>query len=166
MLTPSGPFADGLFDSRSLFETQRRLFQLRASSTNDWQVAGTGVARPLSDRFFHYAKRTFALGLPEEDLAQRLIWTLVLDWKAPMTPAVEEPFVRAGTFHIFAVDGLRIVMITGMVITLLFVLHVPRSIAGLITIAGDLVLRRTDRISCISDSFSNHGHHYYSWVGA
>jgi competence protein ComEC len=88
----------------------------------------------LSDRFAAYAKKTLALGLPEEDLPLRLIWTLVLDWKAPMTPAVEEPLVKAGTYHIFAVDGLRIALITGMLLTLLQVLQIPRSFAGLITI--------------------------------
>ena len=38
----------------------------------------------------------------------RLMWTLALDWKAPLTESVEEPFLRAGTYHIFAVDGLRV----------------------------------------------------------
>lgn len=134
ILPPSGPFAEGLFDSKSFLRRKNVYYQLRVASTNDWQVDGNAAVRPLSDRFFRYAKRTLALGLPEGDLPQRLIWTLVLDWKAPMTPSVEEPFVRAGTFHIFAVDGLRIAMITGMVMTLLYVLQVPRSIAGMITI--------------------------------
>ena len=91
---------------------------------------------PLSDRFFDYAKKTLALGLPEEDLPLRLTWTLVLDWKAPMTSTVEESFVRAGTFHIFAVDGLRIGLITMMFITLLQVLQVPRRWAGILAVVG------------------------------
>ena len=134
ILPPSGPFADGLFDSKSFLMRKGVYYQLRVTSTNDWQVIASNTNPPLSERFFRYAKSTLSLGLSDEDLAQRLIWTLVLDWKAPMTPAVEEPFVRAGTFHIFAVDGLRIAMIAGMVITLLRVFQVPRSAAGMVTI--------------------------------
>lgn len=136
MLQPSGPIADGLFDSKAFFKRKGIYYQLRVASTNDWQVFGTPTARPLSDRFFSYAKRTLAIGLPEEDLPLRLMWTLVLDWKAPMTATVEEPFVRAGTFHIFAVDGLRIGLITLMFTTLLQVLQLPRRWAGLLAAFG------------------------------
>ncbi|MDB6057322.1 MAG: ComEC/Rec2-related protein, partial [Verrucomicrobiales bacterium] len=135
IVQPSGPFADGLFDSKSFLKRKGIYYQLRVSSTNDWQIAGTPTPLPLSDRFFNYAKKTLAIGLPEEDLALRLMWTLVLDWKAPMTTAVEEPFVRAGTFHIFAVDGLRIGLITMMFVTLLQVLQVPRRWAGVLAVA-------------------------------
>lgn len=136
MVQPSGPFADGLFDFKSFLKRKGIYYQLRVASTNDWQVFGKPVSRPLSDRFFSYAKKTLAIGLPEEDLPLRLIWTLVLDWKAPMTPTVEEPFVRAGTFHIFAVDGLRVGLITLMFITLLQVLQVRRRWAGVLAVLG------------------------------
>ncbi|MGZ4962539.1 MAG: ComEC/Rec2 family competence protein, partial [Limisphaerales bacterium] len=136
ILPPSGPFADGLFDSKSFLKRKGIYYQLRVASTNDWQVAGVPARRPLSDRFFAYAKKTLALGLPQDDLPLRLTWTLVLDWKAPMTSTVEEPFVRAGTFHIFAVDGLRIGLITMMFITLLQVLQVPRRWAGALAVLG------------------------------
>ncbi len=136
ILPPSGPFADGLFDSKSFLKRKGIYYQLRVASTNDWQVAGVSAPQPLSDRFFDYAKKTLALGLPVEDLPLRLTWTLVLDWKAPMTSTVEEPFVRAGTFHIFAVDGLRIGLITMMFITLLQVLQVPRRWAGVLAVVG------------------------------
>jgi competence protein ComEC len=131
---PSGPFAEGLFDSKSFLKRKGIYFQLRAASTNDWLIAGAATAKPWSDRFAAYAKNTLAIGLDQEDLPLRLIWTLVLDWKAPMTPGVEEPFVKAGTFHIFAVDGLRIGLITAMLVTFFQVLRVPRALAGFITI--------------------------------
>jgi len=136
ILQPSGPLADGLFDSKSFFKRKGIYYQLRVAATNDWQIAGIPLARPLSDRFFAYAKKTLALGLPDEDLPLRLTWTLVLDWKAPLTSAVEEPFVKAGTFHIFAVDGLRIGLITMMFITLMHVLQVPRQWAGALAVIG------------------------------
>ena len=81
-----------------------------------------------------WARRTLALGLPEEDEALRLMWTLALDWKAPLTESVEEPFLRAGTFHIFAVDGLRIGLLAGIGIGLLRALRMPRAVCGLLVI--------------------------------
>src|SRR5271168_144178 len=89
---------------------------------------------PLSDRFSAWARKTLALGLGQEDAPLRLIWTLALDWKAPLNEAVEEPFMRAGTFHIFAVDGLRIGLLAGIGIALLRALQLSRAAAGLLVI--------------------------------
>lgn len=132
---PSGPFAAGLFDAKTFLQRKGIYYQLRVSSSNDWQTIGN-ASRPLCDRFFDYAKKTLALGLPEDDLATRLIWTLVLDWKAPLTHDIQEPLVKAGTFHIFAVDGLRIGLITTMFVGLLQTLQVPRRFAGVLALAG------------------------------
>jgi competence protein ComEC len=89
---------------------------------------------PLPDRFFHWATNTLALGLGPEDAPLRLIWTLALDWKAPLTEKVEEPFMRAGTYHIFAVDGLRIGLLAGIGVGLLRALRLPRALCGLLVI--------------------------------
>ena len=89
---------------------------------------------PLSDRFSHWATKTLALGLGPEDAPLRLIWTLALDWKAPLTETVEEPFMRAGTYHIFAVDGLRIGLLAGIGVGLLRALRLPRALCGLLVI--------------------------------
>ncbi len=127
---PGGPLAPGLFDSKAQLQRKGIYYRLSAI-TNDWQVISTGVKRPLSDRFHDWAKKTLAIGLPQEDQALRLTWTLMLDWKAPMTEAVEEPFFLAGTYHIFAVDGLRIGLISGILILFFRVLQIPRAISGL-----------------------------------
>jgi predicted membrane metal-binding protein len=113
---PSGPIAPGLFDPRAFFHAQGIDYQLRAE-TNDWRVCPgqTTRGRPLAAQFHGWAKKTLALGLPE-DQSQKLLQTLMLDWRAPMTRAVEEPFVEAGTFHIFAVDGLRIGLVSGVLL--------------------------------------------------
>ena len=129
-----GPLAAGLFDPRRFYQRQEVYFQLLAGSTNDWLALGPGDAAPLSDRFSAWARRTLALGLPEEDQALRLMWTLALDWKAPLTESVEDPFLRAGTFHIFAVDGLRIGLLAGIGIGLLRALRMQRAVCGLLVI--------------------------------
>ena len=129
-----GALAAGLFDPRRYYQRQEVYFQLQADSTNDWLALGPGNDAPLPERFSGWARRTLALGLPEEDEALRLMWTLALDWKAPLTESVEEPFLRAGTFHIFAVDGLRIGLLAGIGIGLLRALQMPRAVCGLLVV--------------------------------
>jgi competence protein ComEC len=129
-----GPLAGGLFDPRRYYQRQEVYFQLLADSTNAWAALGPAEAAPLPERFSGYARRTLALGLPAEDEALRLMWTLALDWKAPLTESVEDPFLRAGTFHIFAVDGLRIGLLAGIGIGLLRALRMPRAVCGLLVV--------------------------------
>ena len=133
---PQGPRADGLFDARSHYQHDAIYYQLRTDSVGAWSVAPASPPRqrPLSDRFSAWARKTLALGLGPEDAPLRLIWTLALDWKAPLTETVEEPFMRAGTYHIFAVDGLRIGLMAGIGIGLLRALRLPRALCGLLVI--------------------------------
>jgi competence protein ComEC len=88
----------------------------------------------LADRFRTWARRTLAHGLPTEDESLRLEWALTLGWKTALTEEVCEPFVRAATYHIFAVDGLRMAIIFGIFFGLFRALSLPRPICGLILI--------------------------------
>jgi competence protein ComEC len=129
---PRGPLAEGLFDPRTFYGREGVYYQLRTGGTHDWSVSANGarVTLPVSERFRRWATKTLALGLPYEDEPQRLSRTLLLDWKAPLSAAVEDPFMRAGTYHIFAVDGLRIGLLAGICLGLLRVLRVPRAWRG------------------------------------
>ncbi len=129
---PRGPVADGLFDPRAFYKREGVFFVLQTSEPRDWQAANLPL--PVSERFRQWARKTLALGLPEEDEPLRLTWTLMLDWKAPLTDAVEEPFLQAGTYHIFAVDGLRIGIIAAIELGLLRLLRIPRHWCGLIVL--------------------------------
>ena len=74
---PSGPIAPGLFDPRSYWKRKEVYYQVQCA-TNEWTVVRDGIerTRPFSDRFEAWARRTLALGLPAEDQALRLTWTL------------------------------------------------------------------------------------------
>jgi ComEC/Rec2-related protein len=85
---------------------------------------------PLTDRFLNWSKRTLALGLPVEDEPLRLLWAMTLGWRTALTGDISEPFLRAGTMHLFAIDGLRIALISGMLVALLRVLRVSRAWCG------------------------------------
>ena len=82
----------------------------------------------------NWSKQTLALGLPVEDEPLRLLWAMTLGWRTAFTGDISEPFLRAGTMHLFAIDGLRIALISGMLVALLRVLQVSRAWCGLIAI--------------------------------
>jgi len=131
LLQPRGPVAPGLFNARQFYGREGIHFQLRTFGTNDWSVApDSDSAPPLAQRFVQWARKTLSIGLPDEDESLRLMWALALDWKAPITEAVTEPFLDSGTYHIFAVDGLRISILTGICVALLRALQVPRAWCG------------------------------------
>lgn len=134
---PASPLAEGLFDYRSYLETRGIYYQLKTGSTNDWRLGARGAelqAPPLTDRFLDWSKKTLALGLPVEDEPLRLLWAMTLGWRTAFTGDISEPFLRAGTMHLFAIDGLRIALISGMLVALLRVLQVSRGWCGAVAI--------------------------------
>ena len=132
---PPPPLADGLFDYRDYLQTRGIYYQLKAESTNDWRLRPPILSTPpLTDRFLNWSKKTLALGLPVEDEPLRLLWAMTLGWRTAFTGDISEPFLRAGTMHLFAIDGLRIVLISAMLVALLRVLQVSRAWCGLIAI--------------------------------
>ncbi|MEP6663670.1 MAG: ComEC/Rec2 family competence protein, partial [Verrucomicrobiota bacterium] len=132
--TPRAPVADGLFDYRTYLRRQEIYFQLKVESTNDWQIVGAKQNPPLADRFSGWAKKVLAKGLPEEDEPLRLIWAMTLGWKTALTGEVSEPFMRSGTMHIFAISGLHIALITGILVAILRVLRIPRGFCAFIIV--------------------------------
>jgi len=132
---PPSPLADGLFDYRDYLQMRGIYYQLKTESTNDWKLLEPHLSLPpLTDRFLNWSKRTLALGLPVEDEPLRLLWAMTLAWRTAFTGDISEPILRAGTMHLFAIDGLRIVLISAMLVALLRVLQVSRAWCGLIAI--------------------------------
>jgi len=131
---PHGPFAPGLFDYRTYLRRHGVYFQLRVSSTEDWKLLSPAGPLPLTDRFTAWARANLARGLPEEDEALRLLWAMTLGWRTALTGEVSEPFMRSGTMHIFAISGLHVALIAGIMIFLLRVMGVPRAACGVVAI--------------------------------
>jgi len=130
---PSPPVAPGLLDYRAYLATRGIYYELSARLTNDWQL-GVGALheRPLTTRFLEWSRQTLALGLPAVDESLRLIWAMTLDWRTAFEGDLADPFLQAGTMHLFAIDGLRIALVSGMLITLLRVLQLSRAGCGLV----------------------------------
>lgn len=130
---PRPPRAPGLFDARRYFYGQGLDRVLEARDAGDWRLAaGPQPARPpLPDRFRAWAQRTLARHLPVEDEPVRLLWAMTLGWRTALTDEVTEPFMRSGTMHLFAISGLHIALVAGVLVSLLRVARVPRGATGL-----------------------------------
>ena len=126
--------ADGTFDYRAYLNEKGIYYQLQAASEQDWRTLSPLPAPPVADRFREWARRALALGLPVEDESLRLEWALTLGWKTALTEEVSEPFVQAATYHIFAVDGLRMAILFGIFFGLFRLLRLPRGVCGLVLI--------------------------------
>jgi competence protein ComEC len=132
---PPPPLAEGLFDYHDYLQTRGIFYELKTSSTNDWQLRAPILLKPpLTDRFLNWSKHTLALGLPAEDESLQLLWAMTLGWRTAFTGDIGDPFLRAGTMHLFAIDGLRIALISGMLVALLRVLQVSRAWCGIVAI--------------------------------
>ncbi len=108
---------------------------IKTESVNDWKLLEPHRTKPpLTDRFLNWSHQTLALGLPVEDEPLRLLWAMTLGWKTAFTGDIGEPFLRAGTMHMFAIDGLRIALVSGMIVTLLRVLRLSRAWCGAVAI--------------------------------
>ena len=59
---------------------------------------------------------------------------MTLGWKPALTNEVYEPFMRSGTMHIFAISGLHIALIAGILAGLLRMFQVPRIGCGWVVI--------------------------------
>ncbi len=127
---PRNAIAEGLFDYRAYLADLGIYFQLQASSELDWKLAWSPNRPPLADRFRLWARKALALGLPQEDESLRLEWALALGWKTALTDNVSEPFICAATYHIFAVDGLRMAIIFGIFFALFRAVGLPRVLCG------------------------------------
>ena len=133
---PQVPVVQGQFNYRTYLERHGVHFQLQVQSTNDWKLAVGAVqpARPpLADRFTEWAMVMLGRGLPEDE-SLRLLWTMTMGWKTALTSEVSEPFMRSGTMHIFAISGLHIALIAGILVLALRACKVPAGWAGWLVI--------------------------------
>jgi len=88
----------------------------------------------MADHFAAWARGILAHGLPVEDEPLRLLWAMTLGWRTALSGEVAEPFMRSGTMHVFAISGLHIALIAGLLVAVLRVLRLPRVLCGLIVL--------------------------------
>lgn len=127
---PPGPLAPGLFDYRRHLGRQGVHYLLHSENAEEWRFAGPEVDPGWSERFADWAGRTLARGLPEEDAALGLLRAMVLGWRTGVTQEVYRPFMLSGTLHVFAISGLHVALMTGILARLLLLARLGRRLSG------------------------------------
>lgn len=133
---PSGPAAPGLFDYAAHLASRGIHFELRTGGAEDWEVTADLAPPPRSwtEAFQDWARRILTRGLREDEREVHLLRAMLLGWKTGLTDEVEEPFVRSGTLHLFAISGLHIALIAEILVQVLRLFRVPRLAAGVVVI--------------------------------
>jgi competence protein ComEC len=126
-------FKDG-FDYRQHLEGKQIYYQLRTHSTAPIKKIRGAEHPPWPDRFQSWAKETLARGFSTEDENIQLLWAMSLGWRSALHGEIKESFMRSGTLHLFAISGLHIGLIAGIILALLRSLQLPRSYAGMAAI--------------------------------
>ena len=129
---PRGAKAPGVFDYRQHLDRRGIHFVLKTDRHTDWQLMDSDAppARPLVDHFRDWATNQLARGLPKQDKPLELLWAMSLGWRTALTGEVKEPFMRSGTMHLFAISGLHIAMVAGILVALLTVFRLRRAHVG------------------------------------
>lgn len=131
---PQLPAAEGLFDYRTYLQHKGIYYQLKTASLADWKRLSTNSIPPWSDRFLAWAQGTLARGLPAQDEPLKLLWAMTLGWKTALTGEISAPFMQSGTMHIFAISGLHIALIAGILVAILRAVQLPRLWCGLVVV--------------------------------
>jgi competence protein ComEC len=132
---PAHALAEGLFDYKHYLYTQRIFYELNAESAESWQLITTNFSpMPLTDRFQHWAAKRLAAGLPAENDTVQMLWSMTLGTRTSGNPELIQPFMRTGTLHIFAISGLHVACIAGVLVVALHMFAVPRHVSAWIVL--------------------------------
>ncbi|HEV8540901.1 MAG TPA: ComEC/Rec2 family competence protein [Verrucomicrobiae bacterium] len=130
---PAKAQAPGLFDYREYLYNQRIFYQLKTESTNDWRLLSF-ERMPLTERFLRWAQNQLRRGLPLQDEPLEMVWTMALGWKQSFSGEIADAFMKTGTMHIFAISGLHVACIAGMLLSISRVAGFSRQNCGTIVI--------------------------------
>jgi predicted membrane metal-binding protein len=126
---PQAAQIPGLFDFRQYLKDRRIFYQITSETSGDWQVFSpeNGVRKepPVTERFRRWAKEQLARGVPE-DQSLRLLWAMSLGWMSALSGETSLPFMETGTMHIFAISGLHVACIAGLLLGVFKMFGLPR----------------------------------------
>ena len=134
---PQTARAKELFDYRDFLAGRGIHYELQCGSVYEWSLGRSEsdpAGRPWSDQFQTWARSALERGLPEGDESVRLLWAMILGWRAGMPEEVANEFRHSGTMHLFAISGLHVGMITIILVALCRTVRVPRGLCWTVVI--------------------------------
>ncbi len=134
---PSRPRNPGAFDRAGWLARQRIAFTATVASDEACVVRARNRGNPLtalSLRLQEHFERGLRMGLEKEPEIAGVLCGMVLGQRAEIAPDTYEAFQQTGVFHVFAVSGLHVGLVTVFVVTALRMAGIPRRWCGLVAI--------------------------------
>jgi competence protein ComEC len=127
----------GTFDWRAWLQ-RRRIFYTATIRKQDFC---TVVARDQGNRFAALAlrvregfERALRLGLEDEPKRAGVLAGMVIGSRSEIPPVTYADFQRTGVFHVFAISGLHVGLVTAVVVGALRLLRLPQRWCGIVAI--------------------------------
>lgn len=130
------PPLKGLFNWRAYLEGFGIEFMLESDRASDLKVLKAAEAS-LLEQWREYAARQLTRGLSssEDSIARiKLLQAMLLGYRDVVDEEIMEPFKKTGTIHLFAISGLHIGCVAGVIYPLFRVLQLSKSIAWILTV--------------------------------
>jgi ComEC/Rec2-related protein len=133
---PDAAASPGLYDHRETLYRRGIHRELRTDEFSHWELLPQSPppSRPVAHGFRNWARNNLSKGMGESDEALELLWAMSLGWRTALTSEVAAPFMQTGTMHLFAISGLHIALVAGILVALLRVMRLPKNWAGAVAI--------------------------------
>ena len=138
---PLPPTNPGIFDYRTYLERHGLFYEARIHDAADVKLLGHEKQRVmdcgmwLQRRFLESTARgleTTRIG--DEPVIVGLLRAMLVGFRPGLTNELAEPFMRTGTLHVFAVSGLHVAVIAGILVGVLRFLRLDRRGCALVAL--------------------------------
>ena len=119
----------GTFDTRQWLAQQNIQFTGTIRTNDNCRVMASGCGRPLTAlalQLRERMERALRLGLENAPAVAGALAAVVIGERAEIPPDIYADFQRTGVFHVFAINGLHVGLVTAVVVLALRLLRVPR----------------------------------------
>lgn len=119
----------GAFDWRGWLEQRRIHFTATIRKDDALDVVAHDQGNPViatSLRLSRYLERTLRLGLEDEPKSAGALVGMVIGERSEIPTETYKDFQRTGVFHVFAINGLHVGLVTGIVLIVLRLARIPR----------------------------------------
>ncbi|HUJ11289.1 MAG TPA: DNA internalization-related competence protein ComEC/Rec2 [Verrucomicrobiae bacterium] len=127
----------GSFDWRAWLQRRGIRFTATIRKSDSIEVEAHHQANPIiriSLGLREQLERALQLGLEDEPKLGGVLAGMVLGERAEIPPDTYADFQHTGVFHVFAISGLHVGLVTGVVLIALHLLRVPRRWCGFVAI--------------------------------